>query len=282
MAQDMAPTPNGSAVSKVEKFHWHPLGKQGKFELIPKDEIQIDHAYQRDATSQTRIVAIARDFAWTAFGVLLCVRREDGKVWCFDGQHRKLAADKRSDIDKLPCIVFSVNDLREEAKAFLSANTVRGAVASLDKYRALIACEDPTALAVRDIVQSTGHQIGSGARVRCVAFLMKAMTLDPDVLRRTWPIATRIAQDHSVTDELVKAAFTAERVMIRTKQGSLADKHNRALLAKISYDQFEVANKKTLAYFGGGEKSHARALIDCLNYRRTTHRIDLEKVVTDE
>lgn len=274
---DMAPMPNGTAVSKVEKFSWALLGKQGKFELIPKDNIQIDHTYQRDKVSQGRVIAIARDFSWLAFGVILCARREDSSTWCYDGQHRKLAADKRSDVSKLPCLVFPAEDVKAEALAFLLSNTVRGAMASLDKYRALLACEDETAIGVRDLARKTGHQIGPG-HVRCVAFLMRAYILDPDCLRRTWPIAVRIARDKQVTDKLVTAAFIAERTINRTKQGSLENKVNQDSIAKLTYAQFEQALAKSKAYFGGGERSCARALIDCLNYRRTTNRVDIDKV----
>jgi hypothetical protein len=282
LSQELAPVPNGKAVSKAEKFNWLKLGKQGKFELIPKGDINIDHAYQRDKTSMTRILSIARDFSWQAFGVLLCVRREDGTVWAFDGQHRKLAADKRSDVTKLPCLVFTADDLEQEARAFLSSNTVRGVVVSLDKYRALLTCKDKTALLVQAMVRSTGHQIGrTSTAVRCVAFLMKAMQLDQDTLLKIWPMAARIAQDHAVTDELVKALFTTERALRRTGQGSLSDKHNYEAISKLKYYQFDEANKKATAYLGGGEKTHARALVDCLNFRRTKNRIDLDKVPTN-
>ena len=278
VAADMAPMPNGGApVSKVEKFKWAPLGKQGRFELIAKGDIQIDHTYQRDKVSQGRVIAIARDFSWPAFGVILCARRSDSSVWCYDGQHRKLAADKRSDVNKLPCMVFQAEDVKAEARSFLLSNTVRGAMASLDKYRALLACEDETAIGIRDLARKTGHQIGAG-HVRCVAFLMKAYIMDPDCLRRTWPIAVRIAQDKQVTDELVKAAFTAERIINRTKQGTLASRVNQETLTKLTYAQFDQALAKAKAYFGGGERSCARAIIDCLNYSRTTNRIDIDKV----
>jgi hypothetical protein len=242
LSQELAPIPNGKAISKAEKFNWMKLGKQGKFELIPKGDINIDHAYQRDKTSMTRILAIARDFSWQAFGVLLCVRREDGTVWAFDGQHRKLAADKRSDVSKLPCLVFTADDLEQEARAFLSSNTVRGVVVSLDKYRALLTCKDKTALSVQAMVRSTGHQIGrTSTGVRCVAFLMKAMQLDQDTLLKIWPMAARIAQDHAVTDELVKALFTTERALRRTGQGSRRGQGNSRACRHVLFDRGDAS-----------------------------------------
>jgi len=274
-----APVPNGTPVSKVEKCKWSPLDKQGKFQLVNKDEVNVDHAYQRDKVSQRRALDIARDFSWSAFGVLLCVRRDDATIWVYDGQHRKLAADKRSDVQKLPCFIFDSRDVKQEAKAFLLSNTVRGSMASLDKYKALIVCEDEIAVGVREMVKKTGHTIGSGgfSCVKCICLLMRAYALDPDCLRKTWPIAARIAGDKHVTDSLVKAVFTTERMLYKTQQGSLLSKQNSDSIAKLTLAEFEQSLQKTSAYFGRGEKSCARALIDCLNYRRTKNRIDIDK-----
>jgi len=36
--------------------------------------------------------------------------RDDNKWFVVDGQHRKLAADQRSDIRELPCLVFETNE----------------------------------------------------------------------------------------------------------------------------------------------------------------------------
>lgn len=279
MSQAFAPVPNGAAVSKVEKFEWAPLDKTGEFQLVNKDEVNVDHTYQRDKVSQSRALTIARDFSWPAFGVLLCVRRDDGTIWVYDGQHRKLGADKRADVQKLPCFIFDSRDVKQEARAFLLSNTVRGSMASLDKYKALIVCEDETAIGVRDMVKRTGHVIGAGgpSHVKCISLLMRAYALDPDCLRKTWPIAARIAGDKHVTDSLVRAVFTTERILTKTKQGSLLTKQNSESIAKLTYAEFEQSLMKTAAYFGRGEKSCARALIDCLNYRRTKNRIDIDK-----
>lgn len=279
MSEAFAPVPNGTPVSKVEKCKWAPLDKPGKFQMVSKENVNVDHAYQRDKVSQSRALTIARDFSWPAFGVLLCVQRDDGTVWVYDGQHRKLAADKRSDVSKLPCLIFSSKDVKQEAKAFLLSNTVRGSMASLDRYKALIVCEDEVAIGVRDMVKRTGHVISKGGAscVQCISLLMKNYTVDPDCLRKTWPIAARIAGDKHVTDAIVKATFTTERMLAKTGQGSLLSKCNMDSISRLTYGEFEQSLIKASAYFGRGEKSCARALIDCLNYRRTKNRIDIDK-----
>jgi len=62
-----------------------------------------------------------------------------------DGQHRKLAADLRSDVTTLPCHVLQAGSVKDEAMAFLVMHTGKVGVAGLDRSRALLRTGDASA-----------------------------------------------------------------------------------------------------------------------------------------
>src|SRR4051812_44439221 len=115
VSQELAPSPNGRSVSKVEKFGWIIVDKRGVAMDIPKCSLHVDKSYQRDALGSSKILRIAREWSWIACGRLIVGIRPDGSYVVIDGQHRKLAADKRSDIADLPCEVFEVLGPSQEA-----------------------------------------------------------------------------------------------------------------------------------------------------------------------
>jgi hypothetical protein len=120
---------------KLSHYKWKTKNNQGEFVMIDKNELFVDHAYQRDKINEVRINAIASDWDWVMCGAL-SVSERDGKLWVMDGQHRKLAADKRSDIKMLPCMVFDLDSQQKEAGAFVGLNSQKTAVSSARTARA--------------------------------------------------------------------------------------------------------------------------------------------------
>ena len=110
--------------SKKDRYGWSNPGQQGKQILIDKFDLEIPVEYQRDLSEQ-KVVELTKLFMWAAFGVLTIVER-DGRFLVADGQHRLYAVLRRSDVTFVPCIVFKVNSIEEEAKIFLAINTSRG------------------------------------------------------------------------------------------------------------------------------------------------------------
>lgn len=82
----------------------------GEFRMIDKAALNID---QRNQISESHVQSIANHWSWTAIGMILVSEQADGTLLVLDGQQRKMAADKRSDIQNLPCLVFSKNVVEE-------------------------------------------------------------------------------------------------------------------------------------------------------------------------
>lgn len=127
---------------------------------INTDQVVIDGAYQRNL-SMTWARKIARDFDPEMFGKPLVARRPDGKFAVIDGQHRvaalrilypKQAVTFRADLD------INADTVQRQAKAFNARNTNVRKTGTGDELRALIAEENPEALAYQHIIESLGYR----------------------------------------------------------------------------------------------------------------------------
>lgn len=288
---DIAPTPSGAGVDKVLKYGWEIVDSRGRFDWLPKAELRIDHEYQRNNVNNKRVLRLAQSWSWVACGVLVVGRRPDGTYWVMDGQHRKLAADKRSDISTLPCLVFEVTGKAQEAQGFLAVNTDRGPVPSLSKFNAQVMARDPQAVAVKAMVEADGYTVKKGAAsdgVACVGSLMSALASDAGAARIAWGLCVRlyaalpIDQRGSVQDKVFGSLFAAERFLKARRAGSLADPNNaEVLLRHTPADVLRSVNQST-SYHGGGAKAWAEGLIRLLNKRRTTRRLPEPYAGTDD
>lgn len=138
-------TSNG--LDKVARYGWAIKDAPGELRMVHKDALQIDSAYQRDVL-HGKVKLIASSWSWIGLGALV-VGERDGQLWVIDGQHRALAARKRSDISLLPCVVFKTDDVRTEARAFLDTNTGRKPVTTISKQKALVAAGDEIAVFIQ-------------------------------------------------------------------------------------------------------------------------------------
>lgn len=112
------------------------------------DQLHIDDAYQRSIDtpgSQSMIRAIARKWNWDLCQPLFVAKRDDGRMYVVDGQHRLAAAQMRGDIGQLPCIVSMTSGSAQEAKLFSEFNRRRRAPSQLDLYFADLAAGEPVA-----------------------------------------------------------------------------------------------------------------------------------------
>lgn len=142
---------------KVVRYGWIASDEKGRFEEISKSNIQIDESYQRPA-AQDKILKISRDWSWVAFGTLtVCQRGQE--YFAIDGQHRLLAAQNRSDIDLLPCLVFKKKSIQEEASAFVKVNTARKAMLTMHKHKALVKSGDAVANHIQSALDDLGIKI---------------------------------------------------------------------------------------------------------------------------
>lgn len=270
--------PNGGSMKKTEVFGWEVIDRPGKYLKISKHEIKVDQEYQRDNIRAARINRIASRFSWVRFGCLLVAKRPDGTFWVFDGQHRKLAADKQSDIDLLPCLVFESTGPTVEANFFLDVNSDRSSLTMLDRFKALISSQDETAIAVQKMVTASKYRIQRGGTaqntVQCVGLLYRCMVADPKACQTAWNIAVDIHDGNIIMDRVFLAIYAVERHVAKSIESTLTDARFRAAVERIRPKAVINSIRQTAEFYGkGGPKIYGESLVRLLNKGRRTNLI---------
>jgi hypothetical protein len=256
---------------------WSIVDRPGKFMQLPKSSLGIDPDYQREDISETRINDIARAWSWAALGALSVASRPGGGYWVFDGQHRFLAAQKRSDITMLPCMVYQMADIKQEAASFVRANTVRGAVKIGDRHKAALLAEDPVALAAEALVGSCGYRFDRDEAdrvVSCVGSVIAAIRVDAKVADAALRACAALADGKHVGSVVFNGLLYVERYMSRRKRGSLLDEDYLDRLRKIELAALHSWMRAAERRVGkGGQKVWGEAAIDLLDKGRRRKRI---------
>jgi hypothetical protein len=136
-----------------------PLGTLPTLEWRPVGELRIAPSYQRSiqaANSQTLIRRIAMFWDWGLCQPLAVAKRADGSLMVVDGQHRLEAARLRGDVPHLPCVITCYANEGDEAAAFVALNQQRRPLTALDLFKAAVAAEDETALAITRLLAEAG------------------------------------------------------------------------------------------------------------------------------
>ena len=264
-------------LDKVTRHNWTVKNAPGEFLMIPKEELEVDHAYQRNRINQRRVDALTRAWDWIACGCLVVALRDDNKWFVMDGQHRKLAADQRGDINALPCLVFETTSRREEALGFLAINQGRMGVGSLDRYKAALLAGDPTANAVEALLRSTGHRAGekpSARTVSCVQCLYHLAGEDRARFARLWPLLAELHPDGPMTDLVIKGLWMVEKWL---GDRSVTEPPYREKLLVIGGQGLHHEIRREMAVIGqGGTRVFACAIAKYLNKQRLPAHLKIE------
>jgi hypothetical protein len=263
--------------SKIEHYKWTCTDKPGVFLEINKSLLHVDYAYQRRSVSTGKIDAIARNWSWLACGCLLVCLRKDGTYWVVDGQHRKMAAQKRSDIKDLPCLVFE-GELIEEAKGFLGANTQRKPLTMINKINAMLTSGDPVAKALVEAVDAVGYQLVGGGHqhtIQCAGNLYKMFSKDAEVARKALQLMVSISDGECIQKSVLNGLFYLEmRLRANGEEQSIFDKHNVESIERIGVKKLKAKIDAVAAYHGSiNERTTAMGIADKINEGRRSRRL---------
>lgn len=148
-----------------------PVGAFPSIGWAHLETLSIDGTYQRstDNEASRRLIAhIAFHFDWRLCNPLVVSRRPDGRLMIIDGQHRWLAAQRRTDIPQLPCCIFTYESIQEEARMFILANRSRKPMNRLDDFYAALAAGDEDALEIQQMVVDAGLRVTRSTAVRAL------------------------------------------------------------------------------------------------------------------
>jgi hypothetical protein len=271
---------HGTRTTKIDRYKWTMVDSPGEMEMIDKGLLEIDPVYQRPE-NQDKVKAIARDWSWIACGALIVALRPDGSYYVMDGGHRASAAKLRADIKRLPCVVFMTECVEEEARGFLNANTLRRPMTMLEKFKALVAINDPIAVKVKDLIREAGYRIETSVKggckcVLCVKTLMDCYRTNPTVFMRVWPLILELCEDNPIQERLVQSIFYIESKMERQNL-SLTVQPWKGRLLRLGYIGAINAAAKAAAYYSkGGPKVWSDGIVTALNVK-TRNRLILDR-----
>lgn len=263
--------------ANAEMYKWKVKDVPGIFEWIALDRLHVDQVYQRTEIKRKRVADIAASWSWAACGAICVARREDGTLWVFDGQHRALAARKRGDITELPCLIFPAISIDQEADAYIRANTNRGPMRFVEKFKAMLVTGDPVAVQVQEMLDEFGYiassQRGEG-RVSCLAALYRAMERNPKACRRSFELCVELYDGGSMVDQVVAALNYLDMHLQKQMDSTIAAATYRKKLLEIGAVEVERSIQQAIGYHGkSGEKVWADGIVRLLNKGRRTKRI---------
>lgn len=249
----------------------------GVFKRIPKDQLNIDHDYQRHHVSRKRITAMAKHWSWRACGCLKVGQRPDGTYWVEDGQHRVLAANLREDITTLPCIVFPDSSKKKEAGAFIGGNVFRTPVKALEQFNARLVQQDPVAREIDEMVKYVGYEIAeSGTNtIQCVKALEREYMRDRDVAKQMLELHTALVADGgAIVSRLYRALCYLQRWLLSKDDTEDLSKmkNRRKLLAAGAHRLDEECENAKEFHDKTGPRIWASGIVKILNHGRR-HRL---------
>jgi len=234
---------------------------------IAKARLSIDSQYQRKL-NERQVAVMAANWNWTSCGVLEVSRRPGSTIYfVVDGQHRLKAASYLAHIKELPCIIFELDTVRDEAIAFLASNTNRRMPTISDQFKALIMAGDPIAMRMTALAESHSRTIGIPAdaqHITCVSAFATMLRTNTAAMERVFPLAAQVCAGHPMPARILWAFHHLERCMPRGE--SLADDRWRERIARTGHANIvEEIRKMGMLDSKGGARAYATGLLRAIN-----------------
>ena len=150
----------------------------------------------RDSLIREKVRELTQDWSWIACGALVVALR-DQCYYVIDGQHRLMAAKRRSDIAEMPCVVFQLDGIQEEAKGFVSVNCSRRPVSVQNRHKAMVVSGDKIAQMVQQQLDKLGLSSTCDKKnphyFVCFKWALQAAESDYDAFCEILKLATEIS-----------------------------------------------------------------------------------------
>lgn len=257
-------TPRGN--DKITHYGWVIRNSPGTMDNIPKNSLVIGAEYQREA-NRAKVLEIAGAWDWLACGAVV-VAKVSGKFRVIDGQHRVLAARKRSDIDTLPCLIFQTAGIAEEARGFLALNTLNKPVSAIDKHKARLIAEEPVALKIQRTLDRLGLNLSKTAsgpgQFGAIAWANRRAVEDYENFDRLMGTLADITRDAGVpvAEKLADGLWYLDRHL----SGGIYERRVIERIKHVGAEKLLDGALRASAYFArGGARVFATGMLEVLN-----------------
>ena len=229
---------------------------------IPIDKLKVDIRVQREL-QETHVDKLQKKFDPAAFGRISVSPREDGYYYVQDGQHR-VALAKAIGLTEVPCIVHSLESLRDEGRAFIKINENSAKITGVDKYRIGVASEVVEYLRIKECVDYAGLRIGTGINcINCVsaiyrsinsATLLSSIEANMRSMKKTLYILNKCYGIDGINHLTVQGMFLFAKTYLETGYtdvetciGRFKNINIKELISR-AYDMKENGRGKTVSY----------------------------------
>ncbi len=273
--KSMAPTPQGAPSNdKLVRYRWAKPTTPGQYRSILKSLLNLDDSYQRDKTSSEAVLRIARDWDWLLFRTLGVAERPDKSLWVFDGGHRLRASFYRSDIKELPCMVYPLDELAEEARAFIAGAKLNTKINPIDTFHASQTALEPNAVRTAEILSEFGLAVKKTAhgpnQLKCISTIQNAIAEDEKTACDTIAACIAICNESSISGAVFRGLFRLAR---HVGGQEFFAKYGDGI-ANLTQAEIEKAIRQFTAEVGkGGEVIGAKAILGLLNKGKRSHKL---------
>jgi len=240
----------------------------GKLIEIDKRQLSIDPRYQRKLW-ENRIARMAANWSWISCGALIVAQRTGSATFfLIDGQHRWEAAKRVPSITKLPCLLFQLDEVKDEALGFLAANTERKIPSLGEQFKALLVIGDPSAQVAEALAIAAGRRIGAPAdkdHISAVSSLLFLIKTDTPAVQRCWPTLAKLCEGKRMTSRMMQGVIGLERRM--PQRTSLGQPPWSGRLLHVGYDKVSDMMRQVIAIDGNtSERSCADGVSRAMNF----------------
>ena len=240
----------------------------GELRRIDKRALTIDLSYQR-RLDRPRVAAMAANWSWVSCGALIVALRNDDKLryYVLDGQHRLEAAMLIDDISDLPCLLFPLDEIRDEAVGFLATNVSRKLPSLADQFKALIIAGNQDAILADRMARACGRHIAAGTgpyTISCASELLRMIQQDHKAVEACWPALGRLCSGYPMPARIIRGVIGLQRRM--SGKNTFTNPFWADRLVKIGYDAtFESIKQLGLVERGYSERVCAEGVLRALN-----------------
>jgi hypothetical protein len=254
---------------KVKAYGWAPVPDcKPTFRWINKNNLRVDHCYQRNEISYHKIARITRNFEWASCGAILVAERAPGEFYAFDGQHRLLAAKRRSDITEMPCLVYDLCGTQDEANAFLDVNTERKAIGGTARHNARLTANDSTARLIQDCIDESGLNVANTAvksrQIKCLTVCYQMAGINADLFRDALMLSAELSasSDSPVRETVLLGLFhVGQRIPL-----GLQNRKFRKRVLDLGMEELCTAISRAKAFYArGGSRVYAAGIVERVN-----------------
>jgi len=253
-----------------ERHVWVPLKNEpGELRRIDKHLLHQDPRYQR-RINERQVARMVGNWNWISCGVLEVAERPGTEgVFVIDGQHRWKASTYLDAVADLPCIVFQLDEVREEAIAFLAANVERRMPSVSDQFKALLLGGDPIATAIDKMTTQYSRSIGwkqDGEHIGCLGVFATLMRRNRAATERIFPVVASLARSRAIPGRLLRAFHWLERCMPSGQSLSDDKWHYRLISDQVGYDAVLQGIRQAAAVDPrGADRAYAQGLLRAIN-----------------